>query len=148
MQLSHLSLQALSFSRLFGSNAMPFFWHSDATPAQFGQLRTRVIALAHPGLQPHRTIPNPGPSISFWGSGREMCCNVTPSPRFPIRPAISDRGLSAAYTGYMLKGERSPNVDITSAKMFLSSLMEYFRDLNGDEVPRLREQPGCYLYAA
>lgn len=66
-----------------------------------------------------------------------------------VLPAVSDirpQLLLTWVTCWRVKG--SSNVDIISVKMFLSSLMEYCRDLNGDKVPRLREQPGCYLYAA
>jgi hypothetical protein len=50
--------------------------------------------------------------------------------------------------GYVRRLKGSPNADITPAEMSLSCLMEHCRDLNGDKVPQLRRELGCYLYAA
>lgn len=93
--------------------------------------------------------------ISVW-SAAQPC-------RAGILPGADERGLNlrtpptAAQHTARLAGsclqpcpevKGSPNVDIISVKLFLSHLMDYHGDLNGDKVAGLREQPGCYLYAA
>lgn len=144
----------------------------------FGQLSTRWIPVAHLWLQPRGTTAEswilivlflPAGSVSSllhqgaWSGHHDqvgLAGSYDPQLQGPHellgkRPWNNldflhqrEEALTAATWVMCWRVKGSPNVDIISVKMFLSSLMEYCRDLNGDKVPRLREQPGCYLYAA
>ena len=128
--------------------------HADMHWAWFWSAEDKLAGFQHispAATQNHSLIPD---ARFHPGAQRQKRTSVW-KPSRPVRPISSacppasgrrPQLLPTRVTCWRVKG--GSNVDIISVKMLLSSLMEYRRDLNGDKAPRLREQPGCYLYAA
>lgn len=91
--------------------------------------------------------------ISLWSDAQPQPAGILPRAerglnlRTPPAPQHTAR-LKGSCLQPCPEVKGSSNVDIISVKLFLSHLMDYHGDLNGDKVAGLRELPGCYLYAA